>query len=256
MSDAPLPLLIPGNMCDPRLWDGAGGAIRRALASGTGRAPVDADTTRDDTIAAMAARALAATTGRLLPVGFSMGAIVAVEMAVQAPERIAGLVLVGYNATADLPERAALRPVQQAEVRAGGLERVLVEELKPNYLAAANRGNTALLRLLRDMGMALGADVFIRQSEALRRRADRVEALSRIACPVLLMAGEEDRLCPPAWHRRWQDLIPQAQLVIEPAGHMLPLEAPAAFAEHLAAWLPALDQNHPEESSAPCPTAS
>ncbi|MCX9147808.1 alpha/beta fold hydrolase [Erythrobacter sp. WG] len=236
MNAAPLPLLIPGNMCDARLWTET---VRQTLEAATGHAAVDADTTRDDSIAAMAARALAARDGPFLAVGFSMGAIVAVEMAVLAPERVAGLALIGYNATADLPERAAHRPAQQAEVRAGGLERVLVEELKPNYLAAANRGNLPLLDLLRDMGMALGPEVFIRQSEALRRRADRVAALARLACPVLLMAGAEDALCPPDWHRRWQALIPGAQLHIESAGHMLPLEAPRALAGQLAAWLAA-----------------
>lgn len=250
MTSAPLPLLLPGNMCDARLWDGADGAVRRLLGEATGRTPVDANTTQDDTIAAMAGRALAATQGQLLLIGFSMGAIVAVEMAVQAPERIAGLVLIGYNATADLPERAAHRPVQQAEVRAGGLERVLVEELKPNYLAAANRGNIPLLSLLRDMGMALGPEVFVRQSEALRLREDRVDALARLACPVLLMAGEEDALCPPAWHRRWAGLMPQARLRILPTGHMLPLEAPRALAEALAAWLPTLTHPTTEEQPA------
>lgn len=140
------PVLLPGNMCDARVWTDA---VRDILP-----AAMDADLTRDDTIAAMAARALAAADGPLLPIGFSMGAIVAVEMWCQAPTHIAGLVLVGYNATADLPERAAQRPVQQAEVQSGGLERVLVEELKPNYLAATRRGDAALLDLLRDMGPA------------------------------------------------------------------------------------------------------
>jgi pimeloyl-ACP methyl ester carboxylesterase len=236
MNAAPLPLLIPGNMCDARLWNDM---VRGSLAAATGRTPLDADTCRDASIAAMAARALAQAEGPILTVGFSMGAIVAVEMAVQAPKRIAGLVLIGYNATADLPERAAHRPLQQAEVRAGGLERVLVEELKPNYLAAANRADLPLLTLLRDMGMALGPEVFVRQSEALRTRADRVDALTRLPCPVLLMAGEEDALCPPDWHRRWQGLIPEAELHVAASGHMLPLEAPLVLAERLIAWLAA-----------------
>ena len=239
---APLPLLLPGNMCDARLWSAE---VRAVLGDA-----VDADLTRDDTIAAMAARALASTEGPLIPIGFSMGAIVAVEMAVMAPDRIAGLVLIGYNATADLSERAAHRPLQQAEVRAGRLERILVEELKPNYLAAANRTDTTLLRLLHDMGMTLGRDVFIRQSEALRLRADRVAALAQITCPVLLMAGEEDALCPPAWHHRWLGLIPDATLIVAPTGHMLPLEAPWALADALDAWLPTLTHTQTEEHPA------
>jgi pimeloyl-ACP methyl ester carboxylesterase len=224
------PVLLPGNMCDARLWT----ADVRAVLPGA----VDADLTRDDSIATMAARALAATEGPLLPVGFSMGAIVAVEMWCQAPARVAGLVLLGYNATADLPERASHRPVQQAEVRAGGLERVLVEELKPKYLGSAGRGDAALLDLLRDMGMNLGADVFIAQSEALRLRADRVAALSGITVPVLYGCGAEDTLCPPDWHRRWQSLTPDARFVeFADAGHMLPLEAPHALAATLSDWL-------------------
>ncbi len=227
------PVLLPGNMCDARLWTAD---IRSAVPGA-----IDANLTLDDSIAAMAARTLAATNGPLLPIGFSLGAIVAVEMAVQAPERIIGLGLIGYNATADLPERAVYRPVQQAEVRAGGLERVLTEELKPNYLASANRCNMALLSLLRDMGMTLGPDVFIRQSEALRLREDRVAMLPTITCPALLMVGDEDTLCPPAWHQRWQSLLPDGWLFHMNAGHMLPLEAPMQMHEALSTWLTTLD---------------
>lgn len=232
------PVLLPGNMCDARLWRGGDGAILHALDRHTLGDPCYADLTHDDSIAAMAARTLAQVDGLILAIGFSMGAIVAVEMAVQAPERVAGLVLLGYNATADLPERAAHRPVQQAEVRGGGLERVLVEELKPNYLAAARRGDTALLDLLRDMGMGLGADVFLRQSEALRLRADRRDALTELTVPVLLGCGAEDTLCPPAWHADWARRIRDADnFTIADAGHMLPLEAPDALADQIDQWL-------------------
>jgi pimeloyl-ACP methyl ester carboxylesterase len=226
----PTPVFLPGNMCDARLWT----AEVRALLSGA----LDADLTRDDRIAAMAERALAATNGQLLPVGFSLGAIVAVEMAVQAPERIVGLVLSGYNATADLPERAAHRPAQQGEVLAGGLERVLVEELKPNYLAAQNRTDSALRVLLRDMGMGLGADVFVRQSEALRLREDRRAAIAALDIPVLYLCGQDDTLCTPAWHQIWASMTPKSQFrEISGAGHMLPLEAPKAFAATIGHWL-------------------
>jgi len=227
-----IPVLIPGNMCDARLWTRD---VRDALPGA-----VDADTARDATVAGMAARALAAAQGPLVPVGFSMGAIVALEMARQAPGRVAGAVLIGLNAGPDLPERSARRPAQQAVVLRGGLERVLVEELKPNYLAARNRGDRALLALLRDMGLALGADVFVQQSEALRTRPDLVPALAALDAPVALLCGAEDALCPPAWHRRWLALAPRATLtVVEGAGHMLPLEAPGAVAAEAARVLAA-----------------
>lgn len=231
-------VLLPGNMCDARLWRGGGGVLIEMLGNHGLANVFDADLIKDDSIAAMARRALGATAGRLLPIGFSLGAIVAVEMAVQAPARIAGLVLAGYNATADLPERAAHRPVQQAEVRAGGLERVLIEELKPNYLALQNRGDDALLDLLLTMGMGLGEDIFVRQSEALRLRDDRQETIAALTMPVLYMCGAEDTLCPPAWHQNWVARTPRAEFAeVAGAGHMLPLEAPHAFTNAIENWL-------------------
>jgi pimeloyl-ACP methyl ester carboxylesterase len=223
------PVLLPGNMCDARLWTEA---VRGVLPGA-----IDADLTLDDSVIAMAERTLNSVPGPLLPVGFSMGAIVAVEMWHQAPDRIGGLVLLGYNATADLLERALHRPNQQAEVRQGGLERVLVEEMKPNYLGARHRSDAALLELLRDMGMGLGPEVFVRQSEALRLRPDRRDILARIGVPVLLGCGAEDALCPPAWHDDWAARIAEAdRFTIEGAGHMLPLEAPETLADHISRW--------------------
>ena len=232
------PVLLPGNMCDARLWRGEEGVIVDALERRLGRPVYDADLSRDDSIAAMAARTLETTSGPLLAIGFSMGAIVAVEMWCQAPERIAGLVLLGYNATADLPERAAHRPRQQAAVRAGDLKRVLVDELKPNYLAAAHRHDRALLNLLCDMGMALGPEVFVRQSEALRLRADRRDALARFDIPVLYGCGDEDTLCPPDWHRAWAAQTRGARIELFPgAGHMLPLEAARPLEHTIDLWI-------------------
>ena len=233
----PTVLLIPGNMCDTRLWNGGNATLRMRLAA-RGLAIVDADTTQDATIAAMAQRALSVLEGPVLPIGFSMGAIIALAMARLAAGRIAGLALFGLNAGADLPERSAARLRQQAEARSGGLERVIVEELKPNYLAEANRRDDALLDLLRDMGMELGPEVFLAQSEALRTRADLRGVLSAAQVPILLGCGIEDDLCPPAWHREWAARAADSRLAIfARAGHMLPLETPLEFADTIVAWM-------------------
>jgi pimeloyl-ACP methyl ester carboxylesterase len=227
------PVLLPGNMCDWRLWREVEADLSKLFAARCGHA----DLTADDSVTSMAERLLRSHEGNLLLIGLSMGAIVAVEAAVQCPARVKGLVLCGYNATADLPHRAALRPTQQVAARAGGLERIVVEELKPNYLAQRNSGEQGLLGLLRDMAVDLGPDVFVRQSEALRLRADRVEQLRLLPCPVLYAAGEEDALCPPNWHERWSSLTPGSQLSVIPgAGHMVPLEQPALFVNALRRW--------------------
>jgi pimeloyl-ACP methyl ester carboxylesterase len=174
-----------------------------------------------------------------IALGFSMGAIVAAEMARRAPERIAALGLVAFNASADLPERAAARPRQQNEVRQGRLREIVADELKPNYLAEANRRDADLLDTVMHMALGLGPAIFLSQSEALRLRADLRPALPALAMPVLLACGTEDRLCPPEWHRQWAQLIgPNASVVeIREAGHLLPLEQPNSLADALLGWL-------------------
>jgi pimeloyl-ACP methyl ester carboxylesterase len=229
-------LLLPGNMCDGRLWQGGNGALLRAVES-LGW-PVYCPVLDAGSVPTMARSVLDAHDGRLVPIGFSMGGIVALEMARQAPERLIGLGLLDTNASADLPERAAQRPRQQAAARNGRLEEIVTTELKPNYLAAANRADMALLGLLRDMALSLGTDVFVRQSEALRTRPDLSGVLSELAVPVFIACGSEDRLCPPEWHVELARQASEAQLhVVEHAGHMLPLEQPQQLADRLLSWL-------------------
>jgi pimeloyl-ACP methyl ester carboxylesterase len=172
-------------------------------------------------------------------VGFSMGAIVSVEIARRAPQLVRGLGLIGFNASADLPERSAARPRQQAQVRAGRLCGVVADELKPNYLAEANRGDVGLRDTVMRMALSLGVDAFVAQSEALRSRADLRPILPSLSMPVLLACGAEDRLCPPEWHRDWGASVAGGATVLEiaGAGHLLPLEQPQALADALLKWL-------------------
>jgi pimeloyl-ACP methyl ester carboxylesterase len=231
-------LLIPGTMCDARIWRSGGDIIRRKLLTALGTQPTDADLNQDDTVEAMASRALRETSGPLLLVGFSMGAIVAVEMALQAPDRICGLILSGYNAGPDAAERASARPLQQDRVRSGLLRDVIVKELKPLYLAAENKCDRELRDLLLDMAMDAGPSVFVRQSEALRNRVGRQIQLSMLGVPTMYLAGCEDRLCPPKWHLEWSTLTPKSCFVeIEGAGHLVPLEQPRQFASAIEQWI-------------------
>lgn len=227
-------LLIPGNMCTERLW---WPAAERLTAGG--HSVLHAPRLDQSSIAAMADAVLAEIDRPAVVVGFSMGAIVAAELARRAPDRVAALGLVAFNASADLPERAAVRPRQQAAVREGRLEAIVADELKPNYLAAANRRDAELLAVVMEMARALGPEAFIAQSEALRLRGDLRPALPGLAMPVLLSCGSEDRLCPPEWHRRWAELIGTNARVVEiaAAGHLLPLEQPHALADALIGWL-------------------
>jgi pimeloyl-ACP methyl ester carboxylesterase len=227
-------LLIPGNMCDIRLWLPVA-QLLTAAGCRVEHAPLLDQASIDD----MAEAVFDATAAPVVVVGFSMGAIVAAQMASRKADRIAALALISFNASGDLPERAAARPRQQEVVRQGRLAEIVADELKPNYLADVNRGDADLLETVMAMALALGPQVFIRQSEALRLRRSLRSELSGFRMPVMIACGSEDRLCPPAWHREWARAVgPNARFTqIDGAGHLLPLEQPHVLADALIGWL-------------------
>jgi pimeloyl-ACP methyl ester carboxylesterase len=102
------------------------------------------------------------------------------------------------------------------------------------YLAVAHRNDEKLLGTILDMALDLGADVFRIQSLALRDRVNSVPTLATIDCPTLVMCGDEDTLCPPAYHKLMAGQIPGARLnIIENCGHLSSLEQPDVVTREL-----------------------
>lgn len=193
----------------------------------------------EDSIEAMAHSVLnQVPPGPMNLAGLSMGGIVAMAVAESAPQRVMRLGLFDTNHLADAKERFAIRNRQIADVRGGRLREVIVEEMKPVYLAEVNRDKQDLLDLLVDMAMNCGPDTFIAQSIALRDREDRTAALAAYGGPALVLCGEEDLLCPLARHREIAQLLDDSTLVvIAGAGHISTLENPDAVNEAMRYWL-------------------
>lgn len=71
-----------------------------------------------------------------------------------------------------------------------------------------------------------------------REDADYKPLFARIQCPTLVIAGEHDWICGPAWNRALADVIPGARLVELPGvGHLPQYEAPEAFRAVIDEWL-------------------
>ncbi|MEM8580574.1 MAG: alpha/beta fold hydrolase [Pseudomonadota bacterium] len=224
-------VLVPGMMCDARLF------LPQLVAFSRERPVSVVPLIGRDSIEALARDALSNAPARFALAGLSMGGIVAMEIARLAPERIDRLALMDTNHLPEQPERQALREDEISEALAGGLTRVMREEMKPNYLAEGPR-KAAILRTCMDMAMDLGPEVFAHQSRALRDREDQSETLRGLACPTLILCGRHDLLCPVERHEAMQALVPSCVIdVIEDAGHMPTLEQPGATNAALARWL-------------------
>jgi len=232
-------------MCDHRLWRDVG--LIDTYPN------VHAAITQSESIEALAQDVLKKVEGPIIPIGFSMGAIVGLMMAKLAPERMVAMVLSSTNCTADLPERAVARLTQQAHVREGQLSMIVRDELKPHYLSPLTQGKkrAEILDLTMEMGLDLGPEVFLHQSEALRTRPALCDVISEFDGPILVIAGADDSLCPPAWHAAMAARNRRANYVeIEDAGHLVPLEQPAVFTRAIFDWLRILETTPKQEINA------
>jgi len=212
-------LLLPGMMCDERLWSHQIAAMS---------VPVQvADLGNSDTIESMAAVTIAAAPDSFALAGLSMGGILAFEIWRQAAERVTHLALLDTNPHPDSPDKKALRFEQIAAAASGKLEQLAIESLKPLYLGDRNRDNEDILNTILDMALSLGPAVFERQSLAVMNRPDSVPTLTTITCPTTIVCGREDSICPPSFHELMAKEITDAELVIiDDCGHMSSMEQP------------------------------
>jgi 3-oxoadipate enol-lactonase len=171
-------------------------------------------------------------------VGHSMGGMVAQEMALLQPARVAGLVLACTSSAFGAPGgdwQARFVAERLAPLDAGLGMAGMAAALVPAMLGPAARAEAA----------AIAQDVMARVPEATYRAVlqaivafDRRAALAQIKAPTLLLAGEHDRTAPPAVMQRMAARIDGAEFVQLPgAGHIANIETPAAFHAALVAFL-------------------
>ncbi len=224
-------VLVPGLAGDETLWR----SQLDALAPWQPR--VSTVHMRESTIEGMAAALLNEHAGNLVLCGASMGGMVAMEAARQAPGRILGLALLGTSAA---PESPQMRELREAAIEL--FERgEVVQVIEPNIAYAFHPDHAAQPALVADyMDFVLraGAQQLARQNRALISRPDARRHLAMLRCPVLVMCGEDDRLTPPECSREILGLVPHARLrLLARCGHMLTMERPHQVNAALQAWL-------------------
>nr|WP_277347873.1 alpha/beta fold hydrolase [Salipiger mangrovisoli] len=222
---------MPGMMCDARIF------APQIAAFSAERFTACAALTAHDSMKALAQDVLRLAPERFALAGLSMGGILAMEVLRQAPGRVAALALLDTNPLAERPEIQAKRQPQIDAVRAGGLSAVMSEQMIPNYLATPDPDHK-INALCLDMALALGPEVFVRQSLALRDRPDQTDVLRRFGGPTLILCGVQDRLCPPERHTLMKSLMPQAKLeILADCGHLTTLENPQETTAAMSRWL-------------------
>ena len=166
-------------------------------------------------------------------VGHSMGALICLEAAAKAPQRVWALALLGAA-----PE---LKVHPDLLTAARGGDHVAIDLIsswgfgRRAHLGGAQAPGTWLLggatRLLeRNRDGSLAADLAACDAYANARAAAKA-----VRCPALVIAGANDRMAPARGARELAGLIDDARVVeIAGSGHMMMVEKPDATLDALA----------------------
>ena len=224
-------ILLPGLLCDGRLWDHQTTHLAELLPCRVG------DLTRDDSVQAIAERLLADAPDRFALAGLSMGGYVALEIWRQAPERIVRLALIDTTARPDTAAQSRRRRSLLALADSGRF-RGVTPRLLPQLVHPDRQAETDLTDPIMHMAERVGVEAFHRQQTAILGRPDSRPTLAGIDCPTLVLCGRQDALTPLDRSEEIAALVPRARLaVVEDCGHLSAMERPQAVTALLRDWL-------------------
>mgnify|MGYP000746001495 CR=1 FL=1 len=181
---------------------------------------------------------------KAIPLGHSIGGMVAQEIAARHPARIAALILSGTTpvfGSRDGSFQEAFLKARLAPLDAGKTMADLARQAPAGLFGsdpdpAAAAAVEALMARLPEESFRAGLECLV--------TFNRREELPKIAVPTLLIAGDEDTNAPLKTIKRMAEIIPGARLeILEKTGHMAPLECPDRFTDAVRRFLNSLPED-------------
>lgn len=175
--------------------------------------------------------------------GHSLGGTVALALAARDPERISRVVAVApsvYPLAFPPLARVALAPVVGALLFKHAFSRRDMRQFfrRHVYLDPALPSEETLAFYWERFNRPGGREAALRTLHALADLETLRELPARVACPALLVWGEQDRLVPLAHGRRLEQELPRARLQVIPGSGHSPLEErPAQLCEAVLSFL-------------------
>ena len=175
--------------------------------------------------------------------GYSMGGMVAQEMALNYPQKVNGLILVAtdYGITHRIKARPQVSRLFSQMVSLGTPEAKLAAAACL-YAKKTFESKTEVIERYNEVSMQFPAsqEMMARQWAAVTQH-DACRRLQNISSPTLTLTGSEDVLIPPENAKIMAESIPDARMrFIDDGGHLFLIEQPQQFNQAVIDFLDGL----------------
>lgn len=164
-------------------------------------------------------------------VGHSMGGAIALLNAIEHPQNLRGAVIVSSGA------KLGVLPSIREGLRAR-FEETVKSVVGPRQFAS--KTNLDTIRFVTNEILKCDSSIAAADYDACNS-FDVRQKIRSISLPVLIIAGEEDKMTPVPWSTYLKENIPKAKMVVIPeASHESMIERPAEFNRHVNEFLMSL----------------
>ena len=216
--------LIPGTMCDERLWHKLAPylntyEIHHAIYAG--------QTSMDDMLVAVVEN----KPEKSHLIGFSLGGYLAMEVALKSPDNFESIIIIASSPYGLSDDEKQLRKVN-AEMLSRMTYRGMSRKRLSQFVSQNNMADNSVTDTILQMEKDLGQDELINQLIAPIDRRNLKEDLIVFRKPVHFIMAEEDELVPIGAIEKLAEAYEHIHLHrLEGSGHMIPLEIPEKLAK-------------------------
>lgn len=167
---------------------------------------------------------------RTCVLGYSMGGRIALEFALKNPDAVTGLIFANSGiGTPPKPDMVERRKMMAGVLEQGNNEMIAEIMTAASFSPDFGQRNPEAYGKYKEIKLQNDPADYMKVMRALIEALDSPPDLSRIKCPALIIAGEQDGLMEPETVGFMKNAIKDAEAIMLPTGHAAAIEMPEEF---------------------------
>ena len=171
-------------------------------------------------------------------IGFSMGGFIAIKLAIEYPEILDKLVLIGTNARNISQKRKLLLEKSLTTLNKNNFAKLFYQKNYSSYFSNKDLKNTSYQNTVYSMAKQLGYKTFLDQTNLILKRPNQLNKLNKIVSKTLIIRGKNDKLSSNIMNNELNKKIKYSVYTeIKNSSHFVMLEKPKTFTKIITNFL-------------------